>query len=237
MRSRLELCHIELRLYFGGVALKELPSLVALSNTEHADSCRLRQATQSSAYRSFTLDGQYHGPYLRRETALRSLDDFQAESVMLRDRFSVNSTPSSSPPPQNRNYSPAPRTSSRLAVPPQRPGISRQSSILSLASGSTSSLPSTARVPNGSPLKKSTEPPPNVPDPLKVLKSILGLPESSEDDEAVNDGEIENDVLDLSSDIDFGELSLQEFVDLHDEQKNYSQEDSSEIPETQLCKA
>lgn len=155
---------------------------------------------------------------------------------MLKDRFSVTSTPSTSPPPHNRTYSPAPRTSSRLAAPPQRPGISRQSSILSLASGSTASLPSTARFTNESSLKRSTEPPTNVLDPLKVLRSILGQPKVVKDGEAVDQGEAESLASAMDLDIDFGELSLQEFADLHGMRKPRPQGASSAIQRAQLCK-
>ncbi|KAL9114528.1 MAG: hypothetical protein Q9227_001609 [Pyrenula ochraceoflavens] len=132
---------------------------------------------------------------------------------MLRDRFSAHSTPSASPPPHGRTFSPAPRTSSRLANQGQRPGFSRQSSTFSLASGSNTSLPATARIATNSPLKQSKEPPPDVPDPLKVLRSILGAPSSA----AASSGEtLNNDdtakELRFVDDIDFGDLSLEDFA-------------------------
>ncbi|KAI9796009.1 MAG: hypothetical protein M1835_004784 [Candelina submexicana] len=98
------------------------------------------------------------------------------------DRFSGHSTPAGSPPPQNRSLSPAPRRPSHLtpSTLSQRPGYSPRSSSLSLPyNGSTSSLSTATRVPNGSALKHSitnTPPPSDVPDPLKVLAGFIGTP-------------------------------------------------------------
>ena len=136
--------------------------------------------------------------------------------TMLRDRFSTHSTPSASPPPNGRTYSPAPpRTSSRLANPAQRPGLSRQSSAFSFANGSNTSLSSAARPPNGSPLKRSKEAPQDVPDPLQVLRSILGAsPETRPSAVETGNNEKSNYVSDLVHDINFQDKSLQDFAEL-----------------------
>ncbi|KAH0538056.1 hypothetical protein FGG08_005318 [Glutinoglossum americanum] len=138
------------------------------------------------------------------------------------DRFSAQSTPSGSPPPpQNRSYSPAPRRPSHLAplALPARPGFSPRSSSLSLASNvSTSSLPGTSRPPNGSTLRQSvTTNVHNVTDPLEVLQRIIGAPLKSREVESPGNLSGSLDQSQIAGDIDFGGLSLQEFVQLHNE--------------------
>jgi len=127
------------------------------------------------------------------------------------ERFSTQSrepTPSATP---NRSFSPAPR---RPTAQLRRPGIQPRSSSLSVASlaGSTESLPTTSRVHNGSNLREqlagSTA---DVVDPLDVLKDILG-PLKQVEDGAGNDHPHRLDYAAIASDIDFGELSLEEFV-------------------------
>lgn len=104
------------------------------------------------------------------------------------DRLTGPVTPSGSLTP-SRPYSPSPRKNSNLA-PPQRPGLglyhpARSSSSLDLSTNTstTSLVPQGRTAPNGSSLRFEQRPPPDVPDPLKVLRSILGNPE---DGSAVN---------------------------------------------------
>ena len=134
------------------------------------------------------------------------------------DRFSVQSTPSGSPPPHSRNYSPAPpRRSSHLA-PSQRTSLGLHaggsSASLGLSSNaSNTSLPTASRLPNGSSLRQEHYPSPNVPDSLHVLRSVLGLAEPAKTE--VMDGVNDEDrlVLPAGEDkVDFGDLSLQEYA-------------------------
>ncbi|KAF2802931.1 Vps52-domain-containing protein [Mytilinidion resinicola] len=130
------------------------------------------------------------------------------------DRFS---TPSGTPPPQGRPYSPAPRRPYNPAGPgplPQRPGLPDRTSSLSLVSpnSSTTSLPAGARGPNGAGRRR--QPPPNVSDPLQVLEGILGAPPRRP---VLSKGNGSASVppqkpAELVDDIDFGGLSLHEFA-------------------------
>ncbi|KAM5438555.1 Vacuolar protein sorting-associated protein 52 [Microsporum ferrugineum] len=118
--------------------------------------------------------------------------------------------------PSNLPYSPARRQSQLSAANKQgRPTFSPRSSSLSFSptpNTSTSSLPGTVRAANG-----LSRPPPsaarnqNYPDPVDVLNSIIGQRHggSNSDVEATLPPE-KPDVL--SEDIDFGELSLEEFA-------------------------
>lgn len=130
------------------------------------------------------------------------------------DRFSVHSTPSGSPPPQARSYSPAPRRTNHLtpnSIPP-RPGYSPRSTSLSLAptlATSTTSLPAAARIPNSSALRLVASQPADVPDSLNVLQGLLGLPASS----AVSNERRENQAHEAQEEIEFGGLDLRAFVD------------------------
>ncbi|KAK5018470.1 Vacuolar protein sorting-associated protein 52, partial [Cryomyces antarcticus] len=136
------------------------------------------------------------------------------------DRFSGQSTPSTSPPPShNRSYSPAPRRSSHLAPSPlpHRPAVNPRGSSLSLASNaSSSSIPTATRLPNGSSLKHqvSSSPPENVADPLRVLESIIGAPRKKDlTTRNSTDGSVSlAKPVEVVEDIDFGGLSLQEFI-------------------------
>ena len=129
------------------------------------------------------------------------------------DRLSSHSTPSGSPPPANRSYSPAARRPSHLAPnpTPQRPGFSPRSSSLSLVSNdSTTSLLASSKKPNGSGLRQSSSVP-KVTDPFEVLEKILG-PEGKRIAGPANsrsNGD-EGDENDLE--LDFGGLNLHEFV-------------------------
>lgn len=125
------------------------------------------------------------------------------------NRYGGHSSPSSaSPLPQRRPSHLAPTSS------PQRPGLTSRSSSLSplLTNGSTDSLPAEARQNNGSSLRYQLDASPSdVSDPLTVLRAILepapGIvvtddkpseePQSTQDD---------------TEDVDFGGLSLEEFV-------------------------
>ena len=135
------------------------------------------------------------------------------------DRFSNQPTPNGSPPPpQSRSFSPAPRRQNHLApVPLPRPKYSPRPSSLTLDSktnSSTTSLPGTSRVPNGSTLKRELTPPPDVGNPLDILQSIIGPtvghsgPFHSQDGEAVG-----RKPQTLASDLEFDGLSLQEFAE------------------------
>ncbi|KAL1599862.1 Vacuolar protein sorting-associated protein 52 [Paraconiothyrium brasiliense] len=135
------------------------------------------------------------------------------------DRISGHSTPSGTPPPRRDSYSPAPRRlhpTDRPAPLPLRPGLNPRSSSLSLISplSSTTSLPSTANIPNGSGRRR---PPggvlPNVPDPVQVLESIMGGPPRNPPPLQANGiGVIPEKPEELEISIDFGGLSLQDFA-------------------------
>lgn len=136
---------------------------------------------------------------------------------MFLDRFSNHPTPSASPAPSQRSYSPAPRRpgplGSGLSRPSLQPRSSSLTSLVSRANSSIGSLPGIARLPNGSGLKQSTAAPPDVDDPFEVLEKIVGvsLQRSKEDG---NDGASTIQKPDeLLDDIDFGTLSLQDFVE------------------------
>lgn len=136
------------------------------------------------------------------------------------DRFSGHSTPSGSPPPQTRSYSPAPRRSGHLVPGPLslRPGYSARSSSLSLpltSNTSTSSLPAAARVPNGSALKQHIPPPVDVPDPLDVLQEVIGFSLKKKDvaGRTVEDRNLLEKPSEVEADVDFGGLSLRAFVE------------------------
>lgn len=130
------------------------------------------------------------------------------------DRFSGQSTPAVASSPPSRNYSPAPRPSSNLTRP-VRPGLgvyaSTSTTSLELsANASDTSLPSNARLTNGSGLRQEQKPPPDVEDPYLVLRRILGDAKDARSREA--NGDRETDVEDGSLDIDFGELNLHEYA-------------------------
>ncbi|KAL4922760.1 Sac2 family-domain-containing protein [Aspergillus aurantiobrunneus] len=130
------------------------------------------------------------------------------------DRIAGHSTP-------DRGPSPIPqRSSSHLSPNRQnsRPGISRPGSSLSALvspSASTTSLPTVARVPEESTLKQNATTstrPSDVADPLEVLKGIIGKHNGqSKTDSPVRESNPVKPAV-LVEDIDFGGLSLQEFV-------------------------
>ena len=129
------------------------------------------------------------------------------------DRLSGHSTPSASPPPQKRSFSPAPRRPSHLAPgTSSRPGFSPRSSSLNVAqsNSSTTSLNS-SRLPNGSGLKQQVSPSVNVADPLEALEEIVGkLPKTTAPENA--DGGVVGRPADIVEIIDFNGLGLDEFV-------------------------
>ena len=134
------------------------------------------------------------------------------------DRISSYSTPTGTPPPRRDSYSPAPRRGYPPPGPgplPLRPGLNPRSSSLSLASAanSTTSLPGTARIPNGGPRRRGTGGGPHHgPDPVQVLASIMGgLPRKPLAGDATTRA-IPQKPEEVVVDIDFGGLSLQDFA-------------------------
>ncbi|CAK4033934.1 Vacuolar sorting-associated 52 B [Lecanosticta acicola] len=131
------------------------------------------------------------------------------------ERFAVQSREPTPSPTPSRTFSPAPRRSIQLgpSTLPRRPGLQPRTSSLSLASvtGSTESLPAAARVPHGSNLKNQLAESfgPDAPDPLQVLEGIVGKikpPDATKDPwEGV-------DTATIAGELDFGSLSLEEFV-------------------------
>ena len=115
----------------------------------------------------------------------------------------------------SRSYSPSPRKNSQLA-PSQRTlsglGLSANKSSTPLdlsANTSTTSLTSPPRQANGSALRFEQRPPPDVADPVNVLKAVLGKPLNEHEE---SDGTPRPGQRQFNRDIDFGGLSLQEFV-------------------------
>lgn len=73
-------------------------------------------------------------------------------------------------------------------------------------------------MPNGSSLRQEHRPSPNVPDPLKLLRSILGIPSAEKGvEELVKDDNLTGKPQEFKTDIDFNGLSLEDYVD-EDEQ-------------------
>ncbi|KAF2722951.1 putative GARP complex subunit [Polychaeton citri CBS 116435] len=132
------------------------------------------------------------------------------------ERFS-GTTPSRNP---DRTDSPAPRRSIQLgpSTLSRRPGLNPRTSSLSVASlsGSTDSLPATARIPNGSNLKAELANPPaaGVSDPLDVLSNVLGsvLTDGPDAQYGQPTGAMQVRPTTLLDDIDFGDLSLEEYA-------------------------
>jgi hypothetical protein len=137
------------------------------------------------------------------------------------DRLAAQATPVGAPPPR-RDYSPAPRRPYPGGGPgplPPRPGLPTRTSSLSLLNSpasSSTSLPSTARVANGAGRKRQGNggaPPPDVPDPLQVLESILGGPPRKPVTAKWNAETAPTERPDeVVEQIDFGGLSLHEFA-------------------------
>lgn len=130
------------------------------------------------------------------------------------DRFSGQSTPVGATTP-NRYPSPAPRRTSHLA-PASRPrlGLSPNRSNISLdlsTNASSVSLASPTKSSGGSALRYQQKPPPNVPDPTQVLRDILNLDEDVASNKPTDS--IAVDIDEEKENIDFGDLSLQQFVE------------------------
>ncbi|KAL9594290.1 MAG: hypothetical protein Q9179_005461 [Wetmoreana sp. 5 TL-2023] len=162
---------------------------------------------------------QLQAPYGRRNHVRQLI---KGDPTMWLERLSGQSTPSASPPPfQKRSYSPAPRRSSHLAPSTAaRPPYGPRTSSLGLeprANNSVTSL-NTLRLPNGSSLKQQIAPPPDVADPLDVLKDLLG--KNSEPDvtgQEDRDGAPLNlRTSHLAEEVDFGGLSLHAFAESAD---------------------
>ncbi|KAF2198111.1 Sac2 family protein [Delitschia confertaspora ATCC 74209] len=145
------------------------------------------------------------------------------------DRF-AHSTPSGTPPPRGSSYSPAPRR----PYPPSGPGPlshrpslpHRSSSLQSLATtpaSSSTSLPSTARLTNGAGRRRDTGGvPQNIPDPLRVLESIIGGPSRKARADTTEASQATARPQELVEDIDFGRLSLQEYAEASNKEEQHS---------------
>ena len=147
------------------------------------------------------------------------------------DRFSGHSTPSGSPPPQNRSFSPAPpRRPSHLgpglaARPPHSPRSS-SFNVSSKYNSSTTSLNS-QRLPNGSGLKQQITPPADVTDPLQLLEEILGRSLSDQDERHGENGRVQLEKpAELVDDVDFGGRSIQDFLKDEEERDDVGSLDS-----------
>ncbi|KAF2122334.1 Sac2 family protein [Lophiotrema nucula] len=143
------------------------------------------------------------------------------------DRLSANSTPSGTPPPRRDSYSPAPRRPYPGAGPgplPLRPGLTPRSSSLNILSpnSSSTSLPSTQRIPNGSRYRRQGPTPVNVPEPVDVLESILGGPPRKSAVGKGDDVSQPKKPEEVVEDVDFGGLSLQAFAAADEPQIRHS---------------
>ena len=131
------------------------------------------------------------------------------------DRFSGYSTPTEPPSTPSRSYSPAPRRSSHLAPSPRNVlGQNRGGSTISLdlsPSVSRTSLTANGRLVNGSSLRQEEQPPSDVADPLDVLRSILGKPIAARKADSTHEAFIGKPAT-IVEDIDFGNLSLEEYL-------------------------
>ena len=174
---------------------------------------RLRAASQcgTSSHSLLVFDRQ------RLQCSLR--ESSSTSLIMWLDRFSNHPTPSHSPPPPlNRSHSPAPqRGPSQLGSgAPLRPGYGPR--ISSLNSGSRATISTTSvnsqRLPNGSALKHEVTPPADFSDPLEVLERIIGrqLPQQVAPIEHENEQKQVEKPPELVADVDFGGLSLTDFV-------------------------
>ncbi|KAK4694546.1 vacuolar protein sorting-associated protein 52, partial [Lecanoromycetidae sp. Uapishka_2] len=132
------------------------------------------------------------------------------------DRLSGHSTPSG--PPSNRSFSPAPQRPSQLGPgAASRPGFSPRSSSLNVSAkfnSSTTSLNS-PRLPNGSSLKQQVTRPVDFTDPLKLLEEVIGKPLQDTDGQKgiMQDGRVHEKPDELTGDIEFNGLGLQEFLE------------------------
>jgi hypothetical protein len=135
------------------------------------------------------------------------------------DRLTANSTPSGTRPPRRDSYSPAPSRGYPASGPgalPPRPGLVPRNTSLSLISptASTTSLPSSARAPNGGPRRRPTGGGQHHgPDPVQVLANIMGgLPRKPLASNGKRDQALPQKPEVVISEIDFGGLSLQDFA-------------------------
>ena len=133
------------------------------------------------------------------------------------DRFSGHSTPSGSPPPQTRSFSPAPRRPSHLGPGlAARPPHSPRSSSLNVPgkyNSSTTSLNS-PRLPNALGLKQQVTPSADFTTPLKLLEEVIGreLPDEDEGRREEGGGQLEKP-SELVEDVDFGGRSIHDFFE------------------------
>ncbi|KKZ67505.1 hypothetical protein EMCG_06823 [[Emmonsia] crescens] len=147
------------------------------------------------------------------------------------DRFSAHPSASGASTPSTRGYSPARRSQHLSAASqPARPAFSPRSSSLSLSlanspNASTTSLPNTLRQANGPSLHRqnSSKLDQHVVDPLEVLYNIIGKRPKEADTPTISVVHAASTV-DLKpeclvEDIDFGELSLEQFVEQKQKQK------------------
>jgi hypothetical protein len=184
-----------------------LPNSITRDNTS---SC-----TRSLVSLTRLLDLSQHRP----PASSRAFARHTADGMWL-NRYSQHPSPSSSPAPQRRpsHLAPGPL--------PHRPGIANRSSSLSLlTNGSTDSLSAAARYPPAhSNLRNQLDASPldNVPHPLDVLRDILAPVQS--------DSLSSDDPAHHAANIDFGELSLQEFADAAP-----SSDQPSEQPSVEEC--
>ncbi|KAL2826786.1 Vps52-domain-containing protein [Aspergillus cavernicola] len=134
------------------------------------------------------------------------------------DRIAGHSTPSG-PQFDSRGPSPIPQRSSSFLSPNRqngRPGLSRPGSSLSALvspNASTTSLPTVARGPEGSTLKQNAATrnrPSDIADPLEILNGII---QKRNGEHKTDQGSApETKPAQLVEDIDFGDLSLEEFA-------------------------
>jgi vacuolar protein sorting-associated protein 52 len=83
------------------------------------------------------------------------------------------------------------------------------------------SLPATSCLPNGSSLRHEHRPSPNFPDPLNLLRSILGISPTKEDLEIANEEQrLAEKPQELATNIEFGDLSLEDYANEEDEDLN-----------------
>ena len=155
------------------------------------------------------------------------------------DRFSGHSTPSGSPPPQSRSFSPAPRNPSQLGPGfTARPPHSPRSSSFNASSKYNSSATSlnSPRLPNGSGLKQQITPPADFTDPLKLLEEIIGrsVPDGDEERGGESQAQLEKPA-ELVEDVDFRGRSIQDFLDDEDERQDSLDADGENVQSVMEC--
>lgn len=147
------------------------------------------------------------------------------------DRFSGQSTPAGATTP-NRYPSPDPRRTSHLA-PSSRPGLgvspNRSNLSLNLSNNTSAvSLGSPTKASNGPTLRFEQKPPPNLTDPTDVLRSILKLDEAGVVARDSADDKV-GDIEESKENIDFGGLSLQEFVEQEARPRHRTQKPPAQV--------